>query len=109
MSTQPMSLTFRNVTVKREDDNNIKVSCTQLVEERINGGRGKGPGEKTGNLIEKETRNLFYSSLSHALFKAAELVAEDSISQGPNPFAEVSSALEQFKADIEKFLNTQAA
>lgn len=102
---EPMQITFRNVTVKREDENNIKVSRMNLVEERINGGRGKGPGEKTGNLIEKESNALFYSSLTHALYKAAELVAEDAISQSQNPFEAVTEALTQFKNEIEATLS----
>lgn len=85
--------TYKNYTIEREDENNISVYCTEKVEVREGGGRGKGCGVATGKFEEKKVHKSYQSNFSGALEKVLELEMENC--------ADVSQIIEK----IQEFKN----
>lgn len=90
--------TYKNYEVVREDEHNIVLYQTNLIEERIGNPR-KGIGlKKTGKKIEKRQRVGYFGTFSSILKNIVELEIEKA--QNVNELKEIIKEIEKIKEGL---------
>ena len=69
---------YKNFEIERDDEDNLSLYRTELVEEFVGGGRGKGRGTSTGKMVERRNWKGFYGTFRNAFQKVADTLLSES-------------------------------